>query len=112
MTRAEGASLFMGVTFLCTQRKVTKRNVPPTASRCALRIGTLRSSARRGTARELAALRHPRLFALAGPAVLGSLKADPDQSPQLHPADPRQAWMLLLLLLLSLLLVILTFSPP
>ena len=65
----------MGVTFLCTQRKVTKRNVPPTASRCALRIGTLRSSARRGTARELAALRHLRLFALAGPAVLGSLKA-------------------------------------
>jgi MYXO-CTERM domain-containing protein len=44
--------------------------------------------------------------------VLGSLKADPDQSPQLHPADPRQAWMLLLLLLLLLLLVILTFSPP
>ncbi|CAM0119362.1 conserved hypothetical protein [Stenotrophomonas geniculata] len=43
----------------------------------ALRAGTLRSSARRGTARELAALRHPRLFALAGPAVLGSLKADP-----------------------------------
>ncbi|MDZ7513817.1 hypothetical protein, partial [Stenotrophomonas muris] len=36
----------------------------------------LRSSARRGTARELAALRHPRLFALARPAVLGSLKAD------------------------------------
>jgi non-ribosomal peptide synthetase component E (peptide arylation enzyme) len=25
---------------------------------------------------ELAALRHPHLFALAGPAVLGSLKAD------------------------------------
>jgi len=42
-----------------------------------LRTGTLRSSARRGTARELAALKHPRLFALAGPAVLGSLKADP-----------------------------------
>ncbi|CAH0063662.1 protein of unknown function [Stenotrophomonas maltophilia] len=42
----------------------------------ALRAGTLRSSARRGTARELAALRHPRLFALAGPAVLGSLKVD------------------------------------
>jgi hypothetical protein len=41
-----------------------------------LRTGTLRSSARRGTARELAALKHPRLFALAGPAVLGSLKAD------------------------------------
>ncbi|GFF05225.1 hypothetical protein SM139_0397 [Stenotrophomonas maltophilia] len=42
-----------------------------------LRIGTLRSSARRGTVRELAALRHPHLFALAGPAVLGSLKAGP-----------------------------------
>ena len=41
-----------------------------------LRIGTLRSSVRRGTVRELAALRHPHLFALAGPAVLGSLKAD------------------------------------
>ncbi|HGM5921765.1 TPA: hypothetical protein ACKP5X_004088, partial [Stenotrophomonas maltophilia] len=66
----------MGVTFLCTQRKVTKRNVPPVTSRCALRIGALRSSVRRGTARELAALKHPRLFALAGPAVLGSLKAD------------------------------------
>ncbi|HEL3179508.1 TPA: hypothetical protein UME25_001623 [Stenotrophomonas maltophilia] len=66
----------MGVTFLCTQRKVTKRNVPPVTSRCALRIGALRSSARRGTARELAALKHPRLFVLARPAVLGSLKAD------------------------------------
>jgi hypothetical protein len=42
-----------------------------------LRIGTLRSSVRRGTVRELAALRHPHLFALARPAVLGSLKADP-----------------------------------
>ncbi len=42
-----------------------------------LRTGALCSSARRGTVRELAALRHPHLFALAGPAVLGSLKADP-----------------------------------
>jgi len=41
-----------------------------------LRIGTLCSSVRRGTVRELAALRHPHFFALAGPAVLGSLKAD------------------------------------
>ncbi|HEL4296914.1 hypothetical protein N5C18_01235 [Stenotrophomonas sp. GD03930] len=52
-----------------------QRNTPP-GREPVLRTGTLRSSARRGTARELAALKHPRLFALAGPAVLGSLKAD------------------------------------
>ncbi|KAG1605674.1 hypothetical protein G6F46_013569 [Rhizopus delemar] len=52
-----------------------QRNTPP-GREPVLRTGTLRSSARRGTVRELAALRHPHLFALAGPAVLGSLKAD------------------------------------
>ncbi|HGM7321160.1 TPA: hypothetical protein ACKQCD_002299, partial [Stenotrophomonas maltophilia] len=30
------------------------------------------------TVRELAALRHPHLFALAGPAVLGSLEGGPN----------------------------------
>ncbi len=57
-----------------------------------LRTGTLRSSARRGTARELAALRHPRLFALAGPAVLGSLEGgleDQDQQQE----HPRMVWI-------------------
>ncbi|MCZ7844628.1 hypothetical protein, partial [Stenotrophomonas maltophilia] len=53
-----------------------QRNAPPAASRRASHAGALRSSVRRGTARELAALKHRRLFALAGPAVLGSLKAD------------------------------------
>ncbi len=53
-----------------------QRNAPPAASRRASHAGALRSSVRRGTVRELAALRHPHLFALAGPAVLGSLKAD------------------------------------
>ncbi|HFL7686654.1 TPA: hypothetical protein ACG46K_002571, partial [Stenotrophomonas maltophilia] len=57
-----------------------------------LRIGTLRSSARRGTVRELAALRHPHLFALAGPAVLGSLEGgleNQDQGQQ----HPRMEWI-------------------
>ncbi|HFL2164430.1 TPA: hypothetical protein ACG3DT_004809, partial [Stenotrophomonas maltophilia] len=51
-----------------------------------------RSSARRGTVRELAALRHPHLFALAGPAVLGSLEGgleNQDQGQQ----HPRMAWI-------------------
>ncbi|MCU1128979.1 hypothetical protein JAK51_22495 [Stenotrophomonas maltophilia] len=52
-----------------------QRNTPP-GREPALRAGALRSSVRRRTSRELAALKHPRLFALAGPAVLGSLKAD------------------------------------
>ncbi|KAG0774430.1 hypothetical protein G6F22_014062 [Rhizopus arrhizus] len=54
-----------------------QRNTPP-GREPVLRTGTLRSSARRGTARELAALKHPRLFALAGPAVLGSLEGGPN----------------------------------
>ncbi|CAQ43970.1 hypothetical protein Smlt0370 [Stenotrophomonas maltophilia K279a] len=64
-----------GVTFFA-RKESNQRNAPPAASRRASHAGTLRSSARRGTARELAALRHPHLFALAGPAVLSSLKAD------------------------------------
>ncbi|PSD29816.1 hypothetical protein C7E12_10420 [Stenotrophomonas maltophilia] len=65
-----------------------------------LRLGTLCSSVRRGTVRELAALRHPHLFALAGPAVLGSLKATQGQMPQLHPVPLRDGWMLLFLILI------------
>src|SRR2546427_231940 len=65
-----------GCHFLCSCKESNQRNTPP-GREPMLRIGTLRSSARRGTVRELAALRHPHLFALAGPAVLGSLKADP-----------------------------------
>ncbi len=64
-----------GVTFFA-RKESNQRNAPPAASRRAAHAGALCSSARRGTARELAALKHPRLFALAGPAVLGSLKAD------------------------------------
>ena len=44
-----------------------------------LRTGALRSSARRGTARELAALRHPRLFALAGLRCSARSRRIPDQ---------------------------------
>jgi hypothetical protein len=52
-----------------------------------------------GDSAELATLRHRHLFAPDSPAMLGSLKADPDQRPQLHPVDPRHAWMLLRLIL-------------
>ncbi|WP_143566508.1 hypothetical protein [Stenotrophomonas maltophilia] len=69
---------------MCAIKKVTKETRRRGAS--LLRIGTLRSSARRGTVRELAALRHPHLFALAGPAVLGSLKADPTSNATAAPS--------------------------
>ncbi|RTQ92292.1 MULTISPECIES: hypothetical protein [Stenotrophomonas] len=68
-----------------------QRNTPP-GREPMLRIGTLRSSVRRGTVRELAALKHPHLFALAGPAVLGSLEGgleNQDQGQQ----HPRMAWI-------------------
>ncbi|CRD53910.1 hypothetical protein BN1263460076 [Stenotrophomonas indicatrix] len=62
-----GASLFFSREKKSNQKKRAAGREP------SLRAGTLRFSVRRGTARELATLRHPRLFALAGPAVLGSL---------------------------------------
>ena len=57
-----------------------------------LRIGTLRSSVRRGAVRELAALRHPHLFALAGPAVLGSLEGGLEGQDQ-RQRQSRMAWI-------------------
>jgi len=63
----------MGVTFISREKKSNQKK-RAAGREPVLRTGALRSSARRGTARELAALRHPRLFALAGPAVLGSLE--------------------------------------
>ncbi|WP_414574514.1 hypothetical protein, partial [Stenotrophomonas sp. CR043] len=56
----------------------------------------LRSSVRRGTVRELAALRHPHLFALAGPAVLGSLEGGLEgqgQGQRQRQRHPRMAWI-------------------
>ncbi|CRX69374.1 unnamed protein product [Stenotrophomonas maltophilia] len=81
-------------------KKVTKETLRQGASRRAAHAGALRSSARRGTVRELAALRHPHLFALAGPAVLGSLKADPRSNATAAPSTSSRRGMLLFLILI------------
>ena len=69
------------------ERKVTKRNAPPFCE-LVLRTGTC-APRPAGDGAELAALRHPRLFAPAGPAVLGSLQGGPDS----RAVDPCHAWM-------------------
>jgi len=70
---------------LCSCKESNQRNTPPSASRRSALLGPPRGGA------ELAALRHPRLFALAGPAVLGSLQGGPDSrsvDPYPHTASP------------------------
>ncbi len=79
-----------GVSLFFSREKKSNQKKRAASREPVLRTGTLRSSVRRGTARELAALRHPRLCALAGPAVLGSLEGGLEKQSEEH---PRMAWI-------------------